>query len=352
MAELLAVAGVAAVFAMMQQPAPVPVTAQPAVLMVPVPVTAQPAVLMSPVPVTAQPAVLMAPVPPVAGTQASMLAAWQPQAPVSAANMPAPAWQPAPVMASSTLAPAYVTNVTTQEAASTTWQPQTPTFVTAANVPTQAWPQTQEAAARTLAPAFSEASLGVAGARTRFLYTQAEGVSVPTGAVRKELARYPDHVTFQLLESPPMTQRPDFLLHVVIDSDMLASVGTGNITLAKLMVEENDPGDPSLFYRDGKIYGTQQWDDRTTQMASVTVGGTMEVVYVSDQTSQNAYLRARSGTFDTTVGAKCGGVWATGSNNEGKIHVMLHRCVLRAALMWADAGLGNSVTQKGCLASV
>jgi hypothetical protein len=334
-------------------------------------------------------------------------AAGQNQAPVIAASVPTSAWQqpPAAVVAASTLAPAYVAAVTASNvvlqqtpeppvAASTlalVQPPQTAALVTAAAVPMVAstlaparQPQTAAAVpmvASTLAPArqpqtaaavpmvastlapsfvtaasapaaFSEASLRTAGASARFLYTQAEGVSVPTGAVRKELQRYPDHVLFELFESPPMTQRPDFLFQVVLDSDRLASAGTGDVTIAKLMVEEDDPGDPSIFYRGGKLYATQQWNDRTTQDASVAIGGTMEVVYVSDQTSQSAYLRARSATFDTTVGAKCGGVWATGSNDKGKIHVMLHRCVLRAAFMWADAGLGASLARRPCLASI
>jgi hypothetical protein len=63
----------------------------------------------------------------------------------------------------------------------------------------------------------------------------------------------------------------------------------------------------------GEIYGTLQWDGRTTQFAAVTLGGTMD----SDSTNQNAYLRATSTTVDTKVGA-LGGMWASGSNGDGE----------------------------------
>jgi hypothetical protein len=77
---------------------------------------------------------------------------------------------------------------------------------------------------------YSEASVVAAGATTRFLYTRDEGVTIPSGAERKELARYPDHVLFKLREQP-MLQRPDFLMHVTIDSDRLErlrSAGAGD----------------------------------------------------------------------------------------------------------------------------
>jgi hypothetical protein len=51
------------------------------------------------------------------------------------------------------------------------------------------------------------------------------------------------------LREQPMLQRPDFLMHVTIDSDRLErlrSAGAGDVTIAKLMVEENDAGDPSI----------------------------------------------------------------------------------------------------------
>jgi hypothetical protein len=274
---------------------------------------------------------------------------------------------PAPVLATSTLAPTLAPQATQPVAyhQATAWTPHATAFApqaaqaAQATQATQATPQAAQAAqatqaARARVPMYSEASVVAAGATTRFLYTRDEGVTIPSGAERKELARYPDHVLFKLREQP-MLQRPDFLMHVTIDSDRLErlrSAGAGDVTIAKLMVEENDAGDPSIFYRDGKVYATQQHNDRTTQLASLTIGGEIEIVYVSDQTRQTAYLRARGEAFDVTVGAKCGGVWATGSNDKGKIHVMVHACVSRAAFVWSDAGLGDSVARAPCVSSV
>jgi hypothetical protein len=281
---------------------------------------------------------------------------------------------PAPVLATSTLAPTLAPQATPQasQAAAyqaTVWTPHATAFAPQAaqaahatqaapqaTLAARAAPQAAQAAqaARARVPMYSEASVVAAGATTRFLYTRDEGVTIPSGAERKELARYPDHVLFKLREQP-MLQRPDFLMHVTIDSDRLErlrSAGAGDVTIAKLMVEENDAGDPSIFYRDGKVYATQQHNDRTTQLASLTIGGEIEIVYVSDQTRQTAYLRARGEAFDVTVGAKCGGVWATGSNDQGKIHVMVHACVSRAAFVWSDTGLGDSVARAPCVSSV
>jgi hypothetical protein len=185
------------------------------------------------------------------------------------------------------------------------------------------------------------------GARTRFLYTQSQGVS---GATRKVLAAYPDHVLFQVVESPAGVQRQDFLFRLTINSDML--IGTnGSVVLAKVMVNEDNAGDPSIFYRDGEIYGTQQGDDRTTQFAAVTLGGTMDIAYLSDTTKQNAYLRASSAKFDTKVGARCG-MWTTGSNGEGKMHFAVHTCVSRAELIWSDTGLSTPASHTPCLSSL
>jgi hypothetical protein len=287
---------------------------------------------------------------------------------------------PAPVFAASTLAPtlapqapqaaAYQATVWTPQP--TAFTPQATAFAPQATLAAQAAPQATLAAqaapqatlaaqaaqaaraTRARAPMYSETSVVAAGATTRFLYTRDEGVTIPSGAERKELARYPDHVLFKLREQP-MLQRPDFLMHVTIDSDRLdrlRSAGAGDVTIAKLMVEENDAGDPSIFYREGKVYATQQHNDRTTQLASLTIGGEIEIVYVSDQTRKTAYLRARGESFDVTVGAKCGGVWATGSNDKGKIHVMVHACVSRAAFVWSDTGLGDSVARAACVSSV
>ena len=190
-------------------------------------------------------------------------------------------------------------------------------------------------------------SLDLAAARTRFLYTQSQGVA---GGIRKVLRAYPDHVLFQVVESPAMVQRQDFLFRLTINSDQL--IGTnGSVVIAKITIEEDDPGDPSIFYRDGEIYGTQQWDDRTTQFAAVTLGGTMDITYLSDTTNQNAYLRASSNKFDTKVGARCG-MWATGSNDQGKMHFVVHKCVSRAELIWSDTGLSTPASHTPCLSSL
>ena len=196
-------------------------------------------------------------------------------------------------------------------------------------------------------PSVSTPTLNLAGAKTRFLYAKSQGVA---GSQRKVLTRYPDHVLFQVAESPAGEQRQDFLFRLTINSDQLIGA-SGSVVLAKCMVEEDDPGDPSIIYRDGEIYGTQQWDDRTTEFAAVTLGGTMDIAYLSDTTNQNAYLRATSTKFDKKVGAKCG-MWATGSNGDGKMHFAVHKCVARAELIWSDTGLSTPASQTPCISSL
>jgi hypothetical protein len=224
-----------------------------------------------------------------------------------------------------------------------------PTLAAPTPLPTFAAPTPLPTFAPTPAPAqaVSVPALSLAGARTRFLYTQSQGVA---GAARKVLAQYPDHVLFQVTESPAAVQRSDFLFRITINSDQLIGA-SGSVVLAKCMVEEDNPGDPSIFFRDGEIYGTQQWDDRTTKFAAVTLGGTMDITYLSDSTNQNAYLRATSTKVDTKVGAR-GGMWATGSNGEGKMHFAVHKCVSRAELIWSDTGLSTPASHTPPISSL
>jgi hypothetical protein len=188
----------------------------------------------------------------------------------------------------------------------------------------------------------------------RIAYQRNRGVTSPSNAVKVSTSNYPNHNIFRITERPPMMQKSNFLFSLVIDSDALPT--QGSVTIAQIMVNVDDPGDPSIVYdsAQGGFYGTEQWNANTTQTVAVSKGGVLRVTYLSDQTNNNAYISVFNDNTNTNsvARAKCAGVWATGSDDTGKLHIMCHTCVQQADLWWSDDAMSTPVSSTPCLSSL
>jgi hypothetical protein len=204
------------------------------------------------------------------------------------------------------------------------------------------------------ADAQAKVTLMLQSSLKRFSYTRAQGIANAQNALPVYSPDYPNHNIYRIQESP-MMQKPNFLLSVTVDSQGEYNLpNNGKVILAQIMVNVGDPGDPSVVFENGAIYATEQWGAQTTRAVKMHAGGTFEVSYLNDQTSDNAYLRvvAVDSNAKYEAPAKCAGVWATGSDDTGKMHVMLHKCVKQASFLWSDDAISFPTSSTPCVLSV
>lgn len=188
----------------------------------------------------------------------------------------------------------------------------------------------------------------------RFSYTRAQGIANARNAQPVYSPDYPNHNIYRIQEIP-MMQKPNFLFSMTVDSQGEYKLpNNGTVILAQIMVNVGDRGDPSIVYENGAIYATEQWGAQTTRSIEMIAGGAFEVSYLNDQTSDSAYLRvvAVGSNAKNEAPAKCAGVWATGSDDTGKLHVMVHKCVTQASFLWSDDAISLPTSSTPCVLSV